>query len=180
MRARGSSVAVRLLINGLVFIGVVVAQRDSGPADAPKPLQPPKEQSLIMHVRGKGDQVYVCQGAGGAYAWKLKGPDAKLYSESGELAGRHFAGPTWEANDGSRVIAQVAANVPSPEPGSIPWLLLTAKAHEQSGIMAKVQSIQRLDTKGGVAPSSGCSAANENQQMAVPYEADYYFYGSSR
>ena len=135
---------------------------------------------MILHLQGKGNQIYVCQSATGAYAWKLKAPDAKLFGESGELTGRHFAGPTWEANDGSRVLAQPVASVPSPDSSSIPLLLLTAISHDGNGLMARVQSIQRLDTKGGVAPTGSCGAAIKNEEVAVPYEANYYFYGMRR
>jgi hypothetical protein len=144
---------------------------------APKELQPPSDQTLLLHLTGKGKQIYVCQNNADTYAWKLKAPDAKLFTEDGEQAGRHYAGPTWEANDGSRVGGKLLASVPSPDSTSIPWLLLTATSHQGDGSMAKVLSIQRLDTKGGVAPSAGCSAATQNSETSVPYEASYYFYG---
>lgn len=169
-----------LLSSALLFAGTAQAQFAPNAPKTPKVLQPPKGQALLLHLHGQGNQIYACQSAAGAYAWKLKAPDAKLFGESGELAGRHFAGPTWEANDGSRVTAKMAASVPSPVSGSIPWLLLTAIGHDSKGIMARVQSIQRLDTKGGVAPNAGCGAANKNDETAVPYEADYYFYGLPR
>jgi hypothetical protein len=173
---------MRRLLNvsiALLVAGAAPAQFAPTPPKVPKTLRPPKEQVLIFHLHGKGDQIYVCQDTGGAYAWKLKAPEAKLSGESGELAGRHFAGPTWQANDGSRVIGQLVASVPSSDAGSVPWLLLTAISHDKSGIMARVQSIQRLDTKGGTAPSIACTAANKNDELPVPYEADYYFYGTS-
>jgi hypothetical protein len=184
MRMRGRRIVLQCVLLSSAFLllpaATAWAQFAPDPPQAPKALRPPKGQTLILHLHGKGNQIYVCQGAAGVYAWKFKAPDAKLFGESGELAGSHFAGPTWEGNDGSRVIAQVAASVPSPRSGSIPWLLLTAIGRDDKGIMARVQSIQRLDTKGGVAPSAGCSAANKNTETAVPYEADYYFYGLPR
>jgi hypothetical protein len=182
MRMTGQKILQRcvLLSSVLVFAGAAWTQFAPKPPKVPKAIQPPKDQALILHLHGKGSQIYACQSAAGAYAWKFKAPDAKLFGESGELAGRHFAGPTWEGNDGSRVTAQVAASVPSPNSGSIPWLLLTATSRGGKGIMASVQSIQRLDTKGGVAPSTGCDAANKNAETTIPYEADYYFYGVPR
>jgi Protein of unknown function (DUF3455) len=42
---------------------------------------------------GKGAQIYICQNTLHGYAWKLKGPDAKLYDASGQIVGRHFFGP---------------------------------------------------------------------------------------
>jgi hypothetical protein len=144
--------------------------------NAPAALRPPAGQVLIAHFAGKGKQIYTCQKSDTAYAWKLKAPDAQLFSENGTLAGHHFAGPTWESVDNSRVVGKLAASVPSPDPSSIPWLLLSAKAHEGTGVMSKVQTIQRLNTKGGVAPATGCDAASENHETDILYEADYYFY----
>lgn len=131
----------------------------------------------MLSLQGKGSQIYVCQNTGGVYAWKLKAPDAKLFGDSGELVGRHFAGPTWEANDGSRVVGKLVTSVPSPDANSIPWLLLTAVSHEGKGLMTRVESIQRLKTKGGIAPARSCSAEVKDKEVSVPYEASYYFYG---
>jgi hypothetical protein len=155
--------------------GILLAE-----SSVPKVLLPPQGEALILHLNGKGKQIYTCQSAGGVYAWKLKAPDAKLFRPNGELAGRHFAGPTWEASDRSRITGKVVASAPSPDSNSIPWLLLSVTSHDGAGNMSRVQSVQRLETKGGVAPVSGCSASNENQEMPVPYEAGYYFYGTSK
>ena len=40
------------------------------------------------------------------------------------------------------------------------------------------QPIQRLDTAGGVAPSTGCDAAHEGTEARVDYSANYDFYGA--
>jgi hypothetical protein len=41
--------------------------------------------------------------------------------------------------------------------------------------------IQRLNTSGGSAPSTGCSvAADVGKQALVPYSADYYFFHQDR
>jgi Protein of unknown function (DUF3455) len=36
--------------------------------------------------------------------------------------------------------------------------------------------VQRLNTVGGNAPTTGCDATMANTQTRVPYSADYYFY----
>lgn len=172
--------ATRSVVLQCVLLGsssFLWAQSSVRVPEAPKALQPPKDQTLFLHLKGKGEQIYVCQNASGVYAWKLKAPAAKLFDEGGELTGQHFAGPTWQAKDESRVMGKVVTSVPSPGGDSIPWLLLTASSHQGAGVMSKVQSIQRLQTKGGVAPVGGCAAGNENGETAVPYEAEYYFYG---
>jgi Protein of unknown function (DUF3455) len=156
-----------------------VAQFAPNPPKAPKSLRPPKGQILLFHLKGKGNQIYACQKTGVGYEWNLKGPEAKLFGESGELAGRHF-GSTWVANDGSRVSAMLVASLPSPDPGSTAWLLLMMTSRDSAGLMSRVESLQRLDTEGGLLPSRGCSATNVNDETAVPYEAQYYFYGLPR
>ena len=45
------------------------------------------------------------------------------------------------------------------------------------GAMQGVTYIQRLNTKGGVAPASACAAANSGAKQQVAYQADYVFYG---
>ena len=151
------------------FITVLVLTGLAG-AQTPSELQPPKDQALLFKFAGKGSQVYVCQNP----AWVLKAPDARLFDDKGATAGKHFAGPTWQANDGSQVKGKMLASVPSPEAGAVPWLLLTVVSHDGTGAMTKVQSIQRLETKGGKAPTAACDG---QQELAVPYEANYYFYG---
>ena len=143
------------------------------PPNAPDALKPPKDQVLLFHVKGRGRQIYVCQGS----TWKFKAPEANLYYQNGKLLGRHFAGPTWEARDRSRVIGKLVASTPAPVPNAIPWLLLSSVFRDNKGVFSKVESIQRLETKGGVAPSAACTARNQKQETGVAYEASYYFYG---
>jgi hypothetical protein len=166
------------LIAAMLLAGARHAQSSANRPDAPKTLQPPADQVLFLHVQGKGNQIYACEtSADGAPAWKFKAPEAKLYGANGGLAGRHFAGPTWQANDESKVVGKVAASVPSPDANSVPWLLLTMVSHSEKGIFSRVLNIQRLATKGGVAPATGCDASNLKKEIQVPYEATYYFYG---
>ena len=91
------------------------------------------------------------------YAWTLKGPEATLYDKGGKKIGRHFAGPTWEGNDGSTVVGEVVSRADSPTGDSIPWLLLSAKSDSGRGLFASVKFIQRLHTVGGNAPTADCS-----------------------
>jgi Protein of unknown function (DUF3455) len=66
--------------------------------------------------------------------------------------------------------------VPSPDADSIPWLLVNVVSHEGSGVLSRASSIQRLNTKGGKAPASGCDSATAGKEVRVPYSADYLFY----
>jgi hypothetical protein len=92
------------------------------------------------------------------------------------LIAKHYAGPTWKHHDGSEVVGKVAARLDSPDANSIPWLLLTAASHSGSGVFATVTSIQRLHTKGGQPPQSGCDDSHRDAETKSAYSADYYFY----
>jgi hypothetical protein len=104
-------------------------------------------EQLGAHARASGQQIYVCDGS----KWTLSAADAKLFDEAGRQVGSHFAGPTWQWSDGSRLTGRPIASV-TPDPESIPWLLLTATGHTGDGAMKNVASIQRVQTKGGKAP----------------------------
>jgi hypothetical protein len=143
------------------------------PAGVPAALVPAPDQTLMAMAAGVGVQIYVCNGVGG---WTFVAPQANLLNEDGELVGTHFIGPTWQGNDGSSVVGakQAGATV---DATAIPWLLLTAVAHNGvNGRFSNVTSIQRLSTVGGLAPTSGCDAAHVGKIAQVPYSAEYVFY----
>jgi hypothetical protein len=169
-----------LSLNNLVNLaGAVMAAFFAGVAGAqqvPAALQVPTNEQLVVQVHATGDQIYSCKVDGAQPEWTLKAPDAELFDEDGKAFGKHFAGPSWEASDGSRVVGKTAANVPSPNAESIPWLLVTVVSRAGDGVLVKVSSIQRINTKGGKAPASGCDAAHAGQEVRVPYSADYRFF----
>jgi hypothetical protein len=142
----------------------------------PKELQPPANEQLLLQVHAKGDQIYTCKVDGAQFTWVLKAPEAQLTDKSGKPFGKHFAGPSWEANDGSRVTGKAVVNAPSPDADSIPWLLVTVASHSGEGVLARVTSIQRVNTKGGKALASGCDAAHADKEERAPYSADYVFF----
>lgn len=90
--------------------------------------------------------------------------------------GKHYAGPMWESNDGSKVVGEVKARDDGPDVNAIPWLLLSAKSAEGNGIFGKTQSVQRVKTVGGKAPADGCSQAQLGKIARVAYRATYNFY----
>ena len=92
------------------------------------------------------------------------------------MVGTHFAGPTWQGQDGSAVIGAVLERADSPDQGAIPWLLLEAKQHAGSGAFSTITHIQRLDTAGGAAPTEGCDADHAGEEVRAPYTATYAFY----
>ena len=142
----------------------------------PQQLQPPATEQLLLQVHAKGDQIYTCKGDAAQFAWTLKAPDAQLFDKDGKPFGRHFAGPSWEAQDGSRVTGKAVANAPSPDADSIAWLLINIVSHEGAGVLSRATTIQRVKTKGGKAPATGCDASHAGQEVRVAYSADYLFY----
>ena len=145
----------------------------------PESLKVPDTQVLTIAARGAGFQVYTCQASktdAALFAWTLKAPEATLHYQAGKDLGKHYAGPTWEANDGSKVAGEVVAHDDSADPTAIPWLLLRATQTEGNGVFSQVRSIQRLHTVGGKAPTTGCDSGYSGTETRVAYSADYYFY----
>ena len=131
------------------------------------------DQPAAIELRGDGVQIYRCAAAGAGFAWRLLGPEATLTTAGGEPAGRHYAGPSWQAPDGSIVVGEVLVASPSPQAGSIPWLLLRAKSHAGDGRFGAVGFIARTRTEGGAAPASGCDADHIATETRVAYSATY-------
>lgn len=137
-------------------------------------LAVPAGNHVAFHYDAIGVQIYACSAVGAGYGWVFQAPDATLYNHGGHAVGKHYAGPTWESNDGSKVVgAKLAAA--TPDPASIPWLLLGAVSHAGTGKMDGVKYIQRLETAGGIAPAGGCDASTVGASARVPYTATYYF-----
>jgi Protein of unknown function (DUF3455) len=163
----------------LLTLQLAVAQQPSRP-EVPETLSVPASQQIVLQTRGSGSQIYVCQaGPDQKLAWVLKAPEADLFDSHGTAIGKHYAGPTWHHNDGSEVVGKVLARQDAPEADAIPWLLLTAVSHSGQGIFAEVTSIQRIHTKGGQPPPSGCDDAHRGAETKSAYSADYYFYAPS-
>ncbi len=150
------------------------------PAEVPEKLRVAPDQVLALELRGEGVQIYVCTARkddAAKFEWILKAPEARLFDDAGRLVGKHYGGPTWEGNDGSKVVGELKARDDGPDANAIPWLLLNAKASSGGGMFGKTTSIQRLRTVGGKAPAEGCSkAAEAGSEVRMPYQARYAFY----
>ena len=141
-------------------------------------LKPGANESVAMVVAAKGVQIYECRTAknqADAYEWGFVAPEAELFDSSGKRFGTHYAGPQWEATDGSKIVGTVKARADAPQLDAIPWLLLTAKSVGAQGALSKITSVQRVNTVGGAAPQGGCSQSAVGAVARVPYTADYYF-----
>jgi hypothetical protein len=140
----------------------------------------PPDNHLLLSAFGDGFQIYDSASDGhGGFMWKFTAPSAILYTDSSESTriGMHFAGPTWELDsDHSSVVGNRIASIASPNPNSIPELLLSAKSHGGVGLLDEVTYIQRLDTVGGLAPT--VLPTGLNQESRSPYTATYDFFAA--
>ncbi len=143
--------------------------------DVPDNLKPPKDEKLALVAHARGSQIYTCQAdASGNFAWTFKAPEAQLYDKMGAIIGSHFAGPTWKLDDSSTVKAKPVAKVEQPD--AVAWLLLTVTEHSGAGKLARVTSIQRINTTRGLPPNYPCDSSQRNAEVKSSYTADYYFY----
>jgi hypothetical protein len=166
----------RRFANRLASIGVALALGSSLAAHAgeqpPAQLIPPNVQQ-VASLEASGVQIYACEFDDARnLMWVLQGPMAELYDADGELIIQHSAGPSWQAQDGSRIVGHVIAQSASDHPASIPQLLLATDGAE-NGYLASVRFVQRLDTIGGLPPGQRCS--REHQTGRSPYMARYVF-----
>ncbi|QJR16158.1 DUF3455 domain-containing protein [Usitatibacter palustris] len=164
-------------------IGEMAARRFPSSATlaaVPESLVPAGEQ-VVERIAARGVQVYECreQPNNGGMAWAFVAPEAALYDAKGDSAGTHYAGPHWEATDGSKIVGAVKAKADAPVKGAIPWLLLTTRSVGSEGRYAGVTSVQRVNTVGGVAPAKTCDATNKGAVEKVAYTADYVLLAKS-
>jgi hypothetical protein len=142
-------------------------------------LTVPAGNKVSYHVYAEGVQIYRWNGT----SWAFVGPEAVLYADDPAEAdgdgvvGIHYAGPTWESNSGSVVVAAVEKRA-TPDPDAIPWLRLKATSNDGPGIFDRVTYIQRVNTTGGIAPAAPGDFLGE--EARVPYTAEYYFYRAQR
>jgi hypothetical protein len=173
--SRARKISVGFAVAALAAVGVGSA---AGPASAfdlgashhrvPENLRVPAGNKVVAAMPARGVQTYQCTGA----AWTFVQPDAILTSR-GRPEVLHSKGPVWTSvSDGSSVTGAVVAN--SPVADAIPELLLKSVANRAPGLLGKVTFIQRLRTKGGVAPAGPCGT--EGVTVSVPYSADYTFW----
>ena len=148
-------------------------------ADVPESVRVPAGHKVAMTATGSGDLTYECKAKAAdpaAFEWAFVGPMAKLVdTQTRKEIGKYYGGPTWESMDGSKLTGKQVAVAPS-SPGNIPLQLVKAEPATGSGSMTGVTYIQRVNTKGGVAPTDACTAAMAGTKKTVPYQADYVFY----
>ena len=148
-------------------------------AALPDAVKVPAGHAVAMETVGVGEITYECKAKAamaGEFEWVFVGPKAVLNDRSGKMVGSYYGPPaTWQAADGSKISGTQLAVAPS-SPGNIPLQLVKANAAMGSGAMTGISHIQRVATKGGVAPAMPCAATSMGQKQVVAYQADYIFY----
>ena len=160
------------------------------PPPVPSTIEMPAGNTAFLEGHAVGTQNYICLSSG----WTFFGPQATLFNDSDEQVITHFLSPnpdeggtaraTWQhSQDTSTVWGVAIASYSNPgfvARGDIPLLLLQvvgAQAGPTGGrTLTAATFIHRLNTSGGVAPSTGCTASDVGKKAFVPYTADYFFY----
>lgn len=206
MTTRRRNLAGLIVLGCLGWTSMAMAQPGAAPLlevpPVPSNLEVPAGHSVFFHGYAVGTQNYICLPGGSGVAWKFLGPQATLFqTDQGDLhqVATHFLSdnpdeidtlrPTWQHSaDTSRVWGQARASSTNPafvEAGAIPWLLLEVVGSESGpaggSLLTRTKFIHRVNTSGGVAPSTGCSEPRHVGALAlVPYVADYFFYRPGR
>jgi len=173
------------------------------PPPLPEGLFPvPDGNKLFLGTHAVGTQNYVCRPSGAGVAYVLFTPEATLFGEDrGQVITHDFTPNPFEPNTDPKVVANgmiratwqhrdssiVWAKVHQPggavtvDQKAIAWLTLdmagVQKGPTGGDTLFKTTFVQRLNTKGGLPPSTGCSSLTDVGNSAfVPYTADYFFY----
>ena len=170
-----AAVVFTLAGSALCALAVNEARRPDLPSPLCDGLQVPDNNHVAFHVYAEGVQIYRWSGT----AWVFIAPAAALYADANHhgQVGIHYltvgAGPTWENNSGSKVIGMRLAAC-TPDTSAIPWLKLGAISSNGPGVLEGVSFVQRVNTVGGLAPST--PGTTVGQEADVPYTAEYFFY----
>jgi hypothetical protein len=149
--------------------------------DVAAAIRVPGGNKVHFHAYAVGVQIYVwtINPTNGMGSWVFRAPEALLFADAGTNSevGIHYAGPTWETESGSKVVAARIAGV-TVDMTSIPWLLLKVTSTDGPGIFNLTTYVQRGNTVGGLAPST--PGTSGGQEARVPYTAEYWFYRAEK
>lgn len=181
--------SIRVLAAALVAVAASLAlaqvgHANGGDPEVPSRLVVPEGNKAYLVSHAVGVQIYSCNATATGYAWTFVAPRADLYDHRGRKPiGTHFAGPTWRASDGSKVVG-ARVDGATVDPKAIDWLLLSAVSTAEGprgDDLADTTFIQRINTTGGLAPAAAnCNAATAGTTVEVPYTADYVFWRARR
>lgn len=196
-----------LLLSAFSFQGRTASAGNITPPPLPPGLAPvPAGHKLFLAGHAVGTQNYVCRPSGAGVAYVLFTPEATLFGDDGGQVITHYFSPnpdepntvptvvsdgmiraTWQHRDTSTVWAKLHQpnGAVTVDPTAIPWLLLDVVGAQNGPTggdkLAQTTFIQRLNTTGGLAPSTGCSSLTDvGNQAFIPYTADYFFYKQAK
>jgi Protein of unknown function (DUF3455) len=171
----------RLLLAGIVaalgalsLVAQIALAGPPSPTGVPDQIKVGTGNKVFLVGHGVGVQIYTCNGS----VWSSAVPRANLYDDNGKLIISHFAGPSWQAADGSKAVGTVVDKV-DVDRTAIPWVLLSATTTPgpDGDRLVDTTFIQRLNTTGGLTPpAADCNAATAGKVVEVPYTADYVFW----
>jgi Protein of unknown function (DUF3455) len=195
---RGGLLVAGVAALGLAFAAAAQANYGDGinPPRVPDKLEVPAGNRAFLVGHALGTQNYVClPSATGGVAWSLFTPQATLFDDYRQQVVTHFFSPnpveggtvraTWEdSRDTSTFWGSVLQSSSDPafvKRGAIAWVLLkfagTQAGPTGGNTLTRTTFIQRVNTVGGSAPSTGCALSTDVGSKAfVPYRADYFFY----
>ena len=182
MRTSGITISLAATLLSIVGACSTLSTLSVGPfarTIVPSEIAAPASHKLDLVVAATGVQIYRCDAkkdAPGALEWAFQAPEATLRDVGGRYIGKHYGGPTWEAEDGSKIVGTVDARRDAPEKSAIPWLRLKARSTGGPGTLANVTGVLRVSTSGGQPPAGGCNDTERGRIVRVGYTADYYFY----
>ncbi len=178
LRAAVAATSVALLSACGSMPGSTMARPYSQDA-LPDAVKVPAGHRVALETVGVGEITYECRAkadAAGAFEWFFVGPKADLNSRAGAKLGSYYGPPaTWESSDGSKIGGAQVAVAPSAA-GSIPHQLVKANPAMGSGAMTGITYVQRVATRGGVAPAMACDGGSLGKKEIVKYQADYIFW----
>jgi hypothetical protein len=154
-------------------------------------VEAPNQAFLLGHAFGT--QNYECQPVDslGRVDWTLFTPQATLFNDQNEQLITHFNSPnpdearvvraTWEDSADTSMVWARAVAAATVDPNAIPWVKLVkvgARVGPTGGkTLSDTTFVQRVNTRGGLAPSTGCDQLPDVGKRAfMPYTADYFFY----
>jgi hypothetical protein len=188
------TLAAALFLPLTIHMPAAAADDKITPPDVPTELQISDGTKPFLVGHAYGTQNYLCLPSTTGVAWTLFGPQATLFDVDGDQLITHFLSPnpeesgvpraTWQhSRDSSSVwaLATVIYTKPPVAPSAIPWLRLDVVGSQYGpqwgDKLTTTKHILRINTAGGVAPSTGCTAPGDIGKRAfVPYTTDYIFY----
>ena len=191
--------ATALAVAFTLSVAQVASAHQITPPRAPGDIDVPPGNKPFLVGHGVGTQNYICLPAGAGFAFTLFTPEATLFSH-GQQVITHYFSPnnnpfdpadkgvirvTWEDPRDTSIVCGAVEKSSSDAnfvaPGAIPWLKVKAVGAQDGPTggdrLSGTTFIQRVNTVGGSAPSTGCAALGDVGKKAfVPYTADYFFY----